>query len=134
MGFLNKFKKKKVSTDILCEAIPPRDCMTLECATALLENPSAADAEAYINRMIADESQFVTLTPAKALNGIRYMQACRVPQGISVQIGLEKDGGIRLLEKVCGEAEARRLLTEFFAGNGPIDTDTFTPVSFKVNP
>lgn len=131
MGLFDFLRKRKLTTDISFEPVPPRGCMTLESEKGLLEDPSAEDLTACLQHMIADPSDFITLTPAQAVDGIRYIQACRIPEGIDVELGLEKDGMIRLAAKTCGEEETIAIFRDFFTGKALPDRNEYSPMRFR---
>ena len=130
MGIFDVFRKKKLTADISFDPIPPREHITVETAAGVMEDPTAAELETNLRIMLEDASGFLTLTPVQAVGGIRYMQACRIPEGVNVQLGLEKEGRIRLVEKAVDEETALRLFRSYFCGKTDIDIGGYAPVKF----
>ena len=64
--------------------------------------------------MFGDDNQFVTLTLTNADYGVRYIQACRLQKGISIQLGIEEDGRTKLVEKVGEQEECLEIFRTFY--------------------
>lgn len=131
MKLFNLFSKKKSVEDISFGIVDHNGNMTLENNfNGVIENPAWEDVLDYIDAMLADEQEFVTITLPEAMNGVRYMQACRVSDGISVQLGLEQGSKTKLVEKLCSEELAIEYLNAFYHHSTVNDADAFSPVQF----
>lgn len=128
MGFFDVLRTKKNGADLTFEPIPPKEHATLESNAGVLEDPTIEEIKANVPIMLQDADSFITLTPKTAIGGIRYMQACRIPDGINVQLGLEKSGRIHLVEKTTGEKEVLRLFQDFFCGHADIEINEYQPI------
>lgn len=138
MGFLkNLFKKKEQYTERTFPAQDWPEQITLERNhdneddLYLIKNPTFDEIMGFLQSMYDDADQFVILTMPELKNGIRYIQACQAPEGIYVQLGMEKDGTIKLIEKCYDSSETSEVFEKFFK-EGIVDhIDTFSPVLFK---
>lgn len=137
MGVLkNLFQKifgKKTTKDIDFELVEMDGIVRLENNfDGVIKHPEWEDVEEYIDRMLANQEEFVTLTLDRSLYGIRYMQACQVPDGITVELGLEKDNVTKLVEKTCDKDETLKYFDFFYHYGTVKDVETFTPMEFMV--
>ncbi len=82
-----------------------------------------------LQQMFEDENQFVTLSvSAPVYDGVRFVQACRIPEGIDVQLGIGEGTQTKLVEKVCNEDECSRIFMHFFDTLKVEDISRYTPV------
>ena len=72
------------------------------------------DINLYIQKIVNDNNQFVTLTLPQALNSVRYIQACSNSGKICVQLGIEDDNSTQLVEKQCSQDECLKLFYDFY--------------------
>ncbi len=108
------------------ETTPERDYYLLENQDGKTTEVTELDLEEYLEELFDDPDQFVTLTPPKAQNGIRFIQACihEKEEGdnkIEVELGMEEPDGIHLIYKMCSEEECTRIFYDFY-------DDLFQPV------
>ncbi len=129
MSLFSKLFKKK-TTEVVFEKVEPIENATLETQNGLISNFSESDIDSCLQEMYEDVDQFVTLTLEQARYGIRYVQACQVDNGITVQLGIEKDENTRLVEKVCSEEECRAIFHQFYSYGNVNDLESYKPVEF----
>lgn len=131
MSFLNRlFKKSKLRSDVEFSVADHTGNTVLENNTSKINNPSWDEVCDYLNIMFSDEEEFVTLTLDYARFEVRYMQSCRTPNGIAVQLGLEKDNKTTLVEKTCDEKTIMEFFENFYNYGLVEQIETFKPVEF----
>ena len=91
----------------------------------------------YLEELFITPDQFVTLTPPKAQNGIRFIQACvhenaEANKPVEVELGIEdtEDGGTHLLYKMCSEEECVRIFFDYFDDLFRPNLGEYQPVQF----
>ncbi len=100
MGLFDIFKKK--TTDVTFEKVKYNKNRTVENnSDGLIDDPTWQQIEAYLDKMYGNDDEFVTLTLSEAVNGVRYIQACKVDNEYSIQLGLEKGNTTKLVEAFC---------------------------------
>ena len=125
----NKFKKK--ITDVDFTKVEYTGKMKLENNfDGPIDSPTWQQVELYINKMIENNEEFITLTLSEAVYGVRYMQACSVKGGYSLQLGIETDAKTNLVEIVCDKKELVERFAQFYEYGFVHDIDQFKPVSF----
>ena len=133
MGLLDFFKKKlkKKTTDVDFEKVEYTGKIKLENNfDGPIDSPTWQQVELYINKMIQNNEEFITLTLSEAVYGVRYMQACSVKGGYSLQLGIETDAKTNLVERVCDKKELIERFTQFYEYGFVHDIDQFKPASF----
>lgn len=113
MGLFSKLFKK-TTTDMTFDKVAPGDKMTLENQNGMITGFDRTMLEKYLYDMFRDSNQFVTLTLTNADYGIRYIQACRLQKGISIQLGIEENGRTKLVEKVVEQEECLDVFRTFY--------------------
>lgn len=84
-----------------------------------------------INEMFEYEDQFVVLTLANISHGVRYVQARYPDDGITVQLGVEVEDGIKLVEKTAlYEDECVEIFREFYETSNVKNVEQYTEVQF----
>lgn len=84
-----------------------------------------------INEMFGNEDEFVILTLADIKHNVRYVQACYNDDGIVVQLGIEVEGGIKLVEKITlSEEECVDIFRGFYETSNVKDVEHYTEVQF----
>ena len=131
MGLFSKLFKK-TTTDVRFEKVAPQNAMELENQNGVIENCTYLDVEKYLQMMLDDSEQFITLSMPSAPYGIRFVQACRVNEGIDVELGLEQDNQTKLICRVCDEEECRNVFYEFFNTSNVCDRKGYEPIKMKV--
>ncbi|MBP3351313.1 MAG: hypothetical protein J6L65_02795 [Lachnospiraceae bacterium] len=131
MGLFSKLFKK-TTTDVRFEKVAPQNAMELENQNGVIENCTYLDVEEYLQMMLDDSEQFITLSMPSAPYGIRFVQACRVNEGIDVELGLEQDNQTKLICRVCDEEECRNVFYEFFNTSNVCDRKGYEPIKMKV--
>lgn len=68
-----------------------------------------------LDEAFQNDEQFLTLSLEKALyDGVYFVQAARIPNGaISVQVGIENDGGTKLVEQLTDEVTCAKIMMHF---------------------
>lgn len=133
MGLFDFFKKnlKKKTTDVDFEKVEYTGKMKLENNfDGPIDSPTWQQVELYIDKMIQNNEEFITLTLSEAVYGVRYMQACSVKGGYSLQLGIETDAKTNLVEIVCDKKELVERFAQFYKYGFVHDIDQFKPVSF----
>ncbi|MDE7400154.1 MAG: hypothetical protein K2N06_11590 [Oscillospiraceae bacterium] len=84
-----------------------------------------------INEMFEYEDEFVILTLANISHDVRYVQAVYCDDGITVQLGVEVEGGIKLVEKTAfSEEECVEIFREFYETSNVKNVEKYTEVQF----
>ncbi|MCH5258055.1 MAG: hypothetical protein J1D87_12250 [Lachnospiraceae bacterium] len=133
MGLFDFFKNnlRKKTTDVDFEKVEYTGKIKLENNfDGPIDSPTWQQVELYINKMIQNNEEFITLTLSEAMYGVRYMQACSVKGGYSLQLGIETDAKTNLVERVCDKKELIERFTQFYEYGFVHDIDQFKPVSF----
>ena len=133
MGLFDIFKNnlRKKTTDVDFEKVEYTGKMKLENNfDGPIDSPTWQQVELYINKMIQNDEEFITLTLSEAVYGVRYMQACSVKGGYSLQLGIETDAKTNLVERVCDKKELVERFVQFYEYGFVNDIDQFKPVSF----
>ncbi len=85
----------------------------------------------FLNRLFREpEDEFVVLTLADIKHNIRYVQSTWTPEGLIVQLGIEGDGGTRLVEKNCSEKECVEIFREFYETSDVPNIQEYSEVKF----
>ena len=125
----NKFKKK--ITDVDFTKVEYTGKKKLENNfDGPIDSPTWQQVELYIDKMTQNNEEFITLTLSEAVYGVRYMQACSVKGGYSLQLGIETDAKTNLVEIVCDKKELVERFAQFYEYGFVHDIDQFKPVSF----
>lgn len=84
-----------------------------------------------INEMFEYEDEFVVLTLANISHDVRYIQARYNDDGVTVQLGVEVDGGTKLVEKIgLSEEECVEIFREFYETSNVKNVEQYTDVKF----
>ena len=133
MGVFDFFKNslREKTTDVDFEQVEYTGKMKLENNfDGPIDSPTWQQVELYIDKMIQNNEEFITLTLSEAVYGVRYMQACSVKGGYSLQLGVETDTKTNLVEIVCDKKELVERFAQFYKYGFVSDIDQFKPVSF----
>lgn len=114
MGLFAKSDKRKTTKNFKFRKLAPQSSMKLENQDGVTLDCTLEDVERYLQIMLDDTDQFVTLSLPSAPHGIRFIQACRVDKGIEVELALEKADHNKLICKICSEKKCRAIFREFF--------------------
>lgn len=133
MEFLKKLFAKKEQAgekNFVAQGWPDRITLRRNdgAAPREIEDPSEEELRLFLQSMYDDADQFVVLTLPEARDVIRYVQACQVPEGIIVQLGIEHKGGVSLHEKLCSREETDAVFAKFLAEGTVEDRESFTEV------
>ena len=127
--FKNKLREKTTNMDF--EKVKYTGKMKLENNfDGPIDSPTWQQVQLYIDKMIQNNEEFITLTLSEAVYGVRYMQACSVKGGYSLQLGVETDAQTNLVERVCDKKELVERFAQFYEYGFVHDMDQFKPVSF----
>ena len=127
--FKNKLREKTTNMDF--EKVKYTGKMNLENNfDGPIDSPTWQQVQLYIDKMIQNNEEFITLTLSEAVYGVRYMQACSVKGGYSLQLGVETDAQTNLVERVCDKKELVERFAQFYEYGFVHDMDQFKPVSF----
>lgn len=121
---------KKLTADVEFEKMREGTDFTIENQDGSKAVAGEADVYEYVETMLGDAEQFVTLCAPKALGGIRYVQACLVAAGIEVEIGVEDGEATKLYSKLCGEEELKGIFVDFYHGRFRPERSLYEPVEF----
>lgn len=130
MGIFSKLFKKTTS-DIVFEKVEPLEVTKLENQNGVIDNCTYKDVENFLQIMFANYDQFITLSVPSARYGIRFVQACRVNNGIDVELGLEENNHTKVICKVCTEAECSEVFREFFTTANVYDKNGYEPLQIR---
>lgn len=83
-----------------------------------------------LDEAFQNDEQFLTLSLEKALyDGVYFVQAARIPSGaISVQVGIENDGGTKLVERLTDEVSCAKIMMHFLETARVEDIDDYEVV------
>lgn len=133
MGLFDIFKSnlRNKTTDVDFEKVKYTGKMELENNfDGPIDSPTWQQVQIYINKMIQNKEEFITLTLSEAVYGVRYMQACSVKGEYSLQLGVETDTKTNLVEIVCDKKELVDRFAQFYEYGFVHDIDQFKPVEF----
>lgn len=80
--------------------------------------------------MFEDGDGFVVLTLAEISHNVRYVQAHQQGDGIIVQLGVEVEGGTKLVEKLFTEKECMDIFHEFYETTDVHNIDQYKEARF----
>ncbi len=79
-----------------------------------IDNPSWDEVYLRIRKMIDVSDEHILLTLKQSVYGVRYMQACSVPGGYDLQVGLEEGNQSKLVDKIVDEKELIERFETFY--------------------
>lgn len=91
--------------------------------------PAELNAAMYmLDEAFENDEQFFTLSLEKPLyDGVYFVQAARLPdRSISVQVGIEDDGGTKLVEKTMDEVSCAKIMMYFLETARVQDIESYT--------
>lgn len=91
--------------------------------------PAELNAAMYmLDEAFENDEQFLTLSLEKPLyDGVYFVQAARLPdRSISVQVGIEDDGGTKLVEKTMDEVSCAKIMMYFLETARVQDIESYT--------
>ncbi len=127
---MNTNTKRETTTDVTFENVICYGERTVETQEMKKINPSWDMVNECLWNMFEDEDEFVVLTVANAHDNIRYVQATQIPDGITVQLGIEEGEHTKLVEKPCTEGECRDIFYEFYHSSHVQNVGEYQPVEF----
>jgi len=126
----NLFRKK--TTDIKFDRIEYSGKYRLENQNICMHEFGQCDILDFIQQIVDDEDQFITLELPKASCGVRYVQACVNRGKIEVQLGIEESDHIRLVSKNCSLEECQNIFIRFFETGEVERAAEYKPVRFYI--
>lgn len=85
--------------------------------------------EDMVQQMLEDPDQFITLSVEKPVHdNVRFVQACRIPEGINVQLGIGEDTHTVIVERLCTDEECIRIFRDFYDTLKVEDMEYYTPM------
>lgn len=134
MGFFDKIFSRKNNSDTAVNAPASTNTLDIHVPRYVENQNGRCEAtleivEDMVQEMFADADQFVTLSlPAPIHDGVRFVQACLVPNGIDVQLGIGAGNQTKLVERLCTEDECIRIFRDFYDTAKVEDIECYTPV------
>ncbi len=105
------FSKKQAKPEVL-----KRSLFTIENQNGLTDSPNHNDFIHYLDELFSSDDQFVTLALKQSKDCVNFVQACVIDGSIIIQLGLDKDGKTKLVEKTVSTIdEYFRIFNTFFA-------------------
>lgn len=95
-----------------------------------LQDYTEEDILKFLEIIMEDTEEFVTLTSEKLIREIRFVQAAVNNGEITLQIGMEKEDGTHLYEKVVSFENCKEIFLNFHNGIWNEDLDDFEPALF----
>lgn len=132
MGLFSSNPKKQTTTDVTFKTVPCPSPTVLGSQNGELHNVSWQQVEDGLEDVFDDSSQFLVLTLQEIRHGIRYVQAAQCDDGITVQLGMEKNNATKLVEKICSEQECIDIFKEFYNSSAVRNVQDYVPVEFFV--
>lgn len=120
------FKKNK---EVIFQKVRNQQEFSLENQEGKITDFRDVDIEYYLEDMFDTPDQFLVLTAPKAINKVRYVQACMHDGDIEVEIGIEEEG-TRLFYKMCSQEECWRIFLDFYDNVFIPVMDEYKPVEF----
>lgn len=130
-SLLKKLFKPK-TTEVLFDKVVSTGKAKLENQDGCIHEFGHLEILEYIQKILDDSQQFVTLELPEANYGVRYVQACINQGKIDVQLGLEEGNNTKLVEKTCSHEDCQKIFLEFFDYGYVNDLESYTPVQFFV--
>lgn len=131
LSFLKKIFKPK-TTDVSFDKVISTGKATLENQDGRINEFGHLEIIEYIQEIIDDTQQFITLELSEANYGIKYIQASVNYGKISVQLGLEDENNTKLVEKICSQEECERIFLDFFDYGYVNEVEKYKPVQFFI--
>ena len=123
-------QNKETTTDITFKNTVCKSNCTVRTQEIEEQNPSWNMVKECLQTMFEYEDEFVVLTVADTTDGIRFIQAAQIEEGITVQLGIEENDHTRLVEKTCTEAECTDIFQEFYQTSHIQNIKEYQPVKF----
>lgn len=127
---MNRKTEKETTTDVTFGKVTCNTKHTVRTQEIEKTAPSWHMVEECLWNMFEDDNEFVVLTVGDARYHIRYIQAAQIPEGITIQLGIEEGEQTRLVEKTCSEEECMEIFQEFYHSSHVQDVEHYTPVEF----
>ena len=127
-GHMNQ--NKETTTEITFKNTACTSNRTVRTQEIEEQNPSWNMVKECLQTMFEYEDEFVVLTVADAPDGIRFIQAAQIKDGITVQLGIEGITSTRLVEKTYTEEECLEIFQEFYQSSHVQNIEEYHPVEF----
>ena len=116
--------------EIVFEKTEPKDYHTLRNQEYELRDYTEEDILEFLEMIIKDTDEFITLTSEKLISEIRFVQAAVNDGEIILQIGLEKEDGTHVCEKEVTYEKCKEIFLNFHKGIWNEKLDDFEPTLF----
>ncbi|MCI8409897.1 MAG: hypothetical protein HFJ09_11615 [Lachnospiraceae bacterium] len=103
---------------------------TLRNQESELRDYTEEDILEFLEIITEDTEEFVTLTSEKLIGEIRFVQAAVNNGEITLEIGMEKEDGTHLYEKVVSFENCKEIFLNLHNGIWNEDLDDFEPALF----
>ena len=116
--------------EMVFEKTEPIEYHTLRNQETELRNYTEEDILAFIEMIMEDTEEFVTLTSENLIAEIRFVQAAVNNREITVQIGIEKEDGTHVCERIVTYEKCKEIFLNFHNGIWNEDLNKFEPTLF----
>ena len=116
--------------EMVFEKTEPKDYHTLRNQGYELQDYTEEDILEFLEIIIEDTDEFVTLTSEKLISEIRFVQAAVNDGKITLQIGIEKEDGTHVCEKEVTYEKCKEIFLNFHNGIWNEKLDDFEPTLF----
>ncbi|MDE7423269.1 MAG: hypothetical protein K2N51_06215 [Lachnospiraceae bacterium] len=116
--------------EMVFEKTEPKDYHTLRNQGDELRDYTEEDILEFLEIIMEDTDEFVTLTSENLISEIRYVQAAVNDGEITLQIGIEKEDGTHLCEKEVTYEKCKEIFLDFHNGIWNENIDDFGPTLF----
>ena len=116
--------------EMVFEKTEPKEFHTLRNQENELRDYTEEDILEFLEIIMEDTEEFVTLTSEHLVKGIRFVQATVNDGEITLQIGMEKEDGTHLYEKVVTFEQCKEIFLNFHNGMWNEDLNDFEPTLF----
>lgn len=108
----------------------PKDYHRLRNQGDELRDYTEEDILDFLDMMMEDTDEFVTLTSENLISEIRFIQAAVNDGEIILQIGIEKEDGTHVCEKEVTYKKCKEIFLNFHNGIWNENLDDFEPTLF----
>lgn len=116
--------------EMVFEKTEPKEFHTLHNQENELRDYTEEDILEFLEIIMEDTEEFVTLTSENLIREIRFVQAAVNNGDITLQIGMEKEDGTHLYEKIVTFEQCKEIFLYFHNGIWNEDLNDFEPTLF----
>lgn len=117
--------------EMVFEKIEPKEFHTLCNQENELRDYTEEDILEFLEIIVEDTEEFVTLTSESLINEIRFVQAKVHNEEITLEIGMEKEDGTHVYGKIVTFEKCREIFLNFHNGKWNEDLNDFEPTLFR---